>query len=165
MIEIFEENDYYTGPPLDGEMLLRAEGALGFRLPTAYVELLYRRNGGVPRHRCYPTDFQSSWAPDHIEISAIRGIGGEWGIDSSGGLGSASMIAEWGYPEIGVVFCDTPSGGHDTVMFDYSESGPSGAPAVVYIDEDRNWRKIADSFEEFLSNLTSCDEFSNRRGL
>ena len=67
------------------------------------------------------------------------------------------MIAEWGYPEVGVVICDTPSGGHDTVMLDYSEFGPEGEPAVVYIDEDRIPRRITDSFAEFVSQLTDCE--------
>ncbi|WP_214326079.1 SMI1/KNR4 family protein [Nonomuraea sediminis] len=84
---------------------------MGFRLPRSYINLLSQRNGGVPRKRCFSTAFMISWAPDHIEIDAIRGVGGEWGIGSSSGLGSAEMIAEWGYPEIGVVICVMPSGG------------------------------------------------------
>ncbi len=160
MTELVEDKDYYTGPPLDAEMVRRAEENLGVRLPRSYVDVLYHCNGGVPRHRCYPTEFRTSWGPDNIKISAIRGIGGEWGIDSSSGLGSTDMIAEWGYPEIGVVMADTPSAGHDTVMLDYSESGPEGEPTVVYVDEDRIPRKIANSFEEFLERLVSCDHFN-----
>jgi hypothetical protein len=160
MIEIFEDNDYYTGPQLDAGRVRQAEESLGVRLPRSYVELLLQRNGGVPRRRCYPTDFSTSWAPDHIQISAIRGIGGEWGIDSTSGLGSVDMIAEWGYPEIGVVLCDMPSAGHDAVMLDYSASGDEGDPAVAYIDEDRVVRRLAASFEEFLSRLVSCDRFA-----
>ena len=138
MDELFgEDGDYYTGPPLDVEMVRRAERFLGVKLPNSYVDLLHGRNGGVPLRRCCPTEFSTTWAPDHIEIAAIRGIGGEWGIDSTSGLGSVEMIAEWGYPEVGVVVCDMPSGGHDAVMLDYSESGPAGDPAVVYVDEDR----------------------------
>jgi hypothetical protein len=159
MSEFFEDEAYYTGPPLDAEMVREAETQLGFRLPRAYVDLLYRRNGGVPRHRCCPTAFATSWAPDHIEISAIRGIGGEWGINSTTGLGNADMIAEWGYPDIGVVVCDTPSAGHDTVMLDYSECGPEGEPSVAYIDEGRIPRLIATSFEDFLTRLVPCEQY------
>lgn len=162
MTGFFEDEDYYTGPPLDVAMVRRAEEHLRVRLPAAYLDLLYRQNGGVPRSRCFPTGFPTTWAPDHIQISAIRGVGGEWGIDSATGLGNAAMIAEWGYPEIGVVICDTPSAGHDTIMLDYTESGPSGEPAVAYIDEDRVPRRIAESFDEFLSNLTSCERFEER---
>jgi hypothetical protein len=137
MIDLFEDDGFYTGPQLEPERVRQAEVALGVQLPRKYVELLFVRNGGVPRRRCCPTEFSTSWAPNHIQISAIRGIGGEWGIDSDSGLGSPDMVAEWGYPDIGIVICDMPSAGHDAVMLDYSESGPKGEPAVVYVDEDR----------------------------
>ncbi|WP_156038378.1 SMI1/KNR4 family protein [Actinoalloteichus caeruleus] len=74
-------------------------------------------------------------------------------MDSSSGLGSADLIAEWGYPDVGVVICDMPSGGHDVVMLDYSQSGPYGEPSVAYVDEDRIPRTVAGSFEEFLARL------------
>lgn len=155
-MDVFEEDDYYTGPPLDIDMVYRVEGDLGVRLPCSYIETLLVRNGGTPRNRCYPTDFPTSWADDHFEISGIRGIGGSWGIDSSSGRGSSYLISEWGYPEIGVVICETPSAGHDTVMLDYSECGLQGEPAVVYVDEDRVPRRIAQSFGEFLARLVPC---------
>ena len=84
----------------------------------------------------------------------LLGISGEWGIDSTSGLGgSAYLIAEWDYPPIGVVIGLTPSGGHDTVMLDYSESGPAGEPAVAYVDEDRIPRRVASSFTAFTNGL------------
>ena len=154
-MELFEEkNDLYTGPPLDDAMLRQAEETLGVRLPPTYVEVLFHRNGGLLQRRCCPTEFSTSWATDHFEILALLGIGGEWGIDSP--LGSTYLISEWDYPDVGVVICVTPSGGHDTVMLDYSESGPEGEPAVVYIDEDRIPRRVANSFEEFLMRLVFC---------
>lgn len=151
----FEDNDYYTGPPLQDEMVRAAETSLGWKLPHSYVELLRHRNGGIPERRCFLTDFPTSWASDHFEISAIRGVGGDWGIDSASGLGSADLIAEWGYPAVGIVICDTPSAGHDTVMLDYS-SGEDREPMVVYVDEDRVPRKIATSFEDFVERLVEC---------
>ena len=111
----------------------RAEEALAVRLPRIYVDLLFQRNGGSLRRRCYPTAFPYSWATNTIGVRALLGIGGERGIDKM----SAYWIAEWAYPGIGVVLCDLPSGGHDTVMLDYSGSGPDGDPAITYIDEDR----------------------------
>lgn len=155
MMELFEEkDDLYTGPSLDDTMLRRAEETLGVRLPRTYVEVLFHRNGGLLQRRCCPTEFPASWATDHFEILALLGIGGEWGIDSP--FGSAYLITEWGYPAIGVVLCAMPSGGHDAVMLDYSESGPEGVPAVAYIDEDRIPRRVANSFEEFLLRLVPC---------
>jgi SMI1/KNR4 family protein SUKH-1 len=155
----FEESEHFTGQALDDVSVVRAEEALGVKLPHRYVELLRQRNGGTPRHRCCPTPFQTSWAPDHIEIRAIHGVGGNQGIDAAGGRGSAGMIAEWGYPAIGVVICAMPSGGHDAIMLDYSESGPFSEPAVAYVDEDRVPRRIAASFDEFLTMLVPCDRF------
>ncbi len=156
--DMFEDDEYYTGPPLDDELVRSAEESLGVRLPRSYVELLAHRNGGVLKRGCFLTGFATSWAPDHFEVRAILGVGGDWGIDSADDQGSDNQIEEWGYPPIGVVICDMPSGGHDAVMLDYSECGPNGEPAVAYIDEDRISRRVADSFAAFLSGLTPCDE-------
>ncbi|WP_081893728.1 SMI1/KNR4 family protein [Actinoalloteichus caeruleus] len=156
MSELFEDGDYYMGPPLSHDMVLRAEYSLGLRLPEGYVAALSIKNGGVLKRRCFPTEFATSWAVDHFEVRALLGVGGTWGIDSSSGPGSADLIAEWGYPEIGVIICDMPSGGHDVVMLDYSQSGPDGEPSVAYVDEDRIPRTVAGSFDEFLSRLILC---------
>ena len=99
------------------------------------------QNGGVPTRRCYRTEFETSWAPNYFEIAGILGIGVR-GIENS-----AYMIREWGYPDIGIVFCDTPSAGHDTVMLDYRSS--SSEPAVAYI--------VAPTFAEFLQRLGPKD--------
>lgn len=152
----FEESTYYTGPTLTGEMLKAAEAKLGRHLPDSYVELLRFKNGGRPVRRCIRTTFRTSWAGDHIEITAIRGVGGVWGIDSDGPLSSVAMTEEWGYPKIGIVICDMPSGGHDAIMLDYS--GDDGEPSIVYIDEDRKPQRIAESFSEFLNLLRRCEE-------
>jgi hypothetical protein len=150
----FEDDDYYTGPPVTAELIAAAEATLGVRLPSAYLALLRERNGGVPRRRCFLTPFGTSWAPDRFEISAVLGVGGGGGIDSSAGVGSRDLIHEWGYPNIGVVVCDTPSGGHDTVMLDYRRTDSSdGEPSVVYVDEDRVPREIASSFGGFVEGL------------
>jgi len=156
----FDDEGYYTGPAISDTDIRSAEQSLGVTLPASYLQLIAIRNGGVPTARCYPTDFANSWAADHISIDAICGIGGTWGIDSDE-LGSRVMMSEWGYPDIGVVICSTPSGGHDTVMLDYRASGPTGEPAVAHIDEDRVPRQIAASFAEFIDGLTACDIYEN----
>jgi hypothetical protein len=158
-MDTFDEDDSYTGPLLDEEMVRIAEQSLGVRLPRGYAAVLRTRNGGVLRRRCCPTDFPTSWAGDHFEIQALKGVGGEWGIDSEN-FGSAYAIAEWRYPNIGVLICEMPSGGHDAVMLDYSESGSQEEPAVVYIDEDRVPRRVASSFEEFMAKLVDCGSCS-----
>jgi hypothetical protein len=154
----FEDDDYYTGPRLATELVERAERRLGVHLPESYVKLLELRNGGVPRRRCVETTFPTSWASDHFEIRAILGVGGPRGIDAGDGQGSADLVKEWGYPDIGVVICDMPSGGHDAVMLDYSACGPTGSPVVSYVDEDRVPRRIASSFEAFMAQLRKCPD-------
>lgn len=153
--QIFDGDGYYTGPPVTAEMVTAAERSLGVRLPAAYVSLIASRNGGSLSRRCFPTPFPTSWAPGHIGVDAVLGVGGDWGIDSHD-LGSRYMVAEWGYPDVGVVICAMPSGGHDAVMLDYSRCGSEGEPAVVYVDEDRVPRLIAQSFDDFLDGLIEC---------
>ncbi|MFF1818220.1 SMI1/KNR4 family protein [Kribbella sp. NPDC058245] len=160
MSQFFDDSLYYTGPDLELAMIRDAEEFLGYKLPQAYIDLLFERNGGSPRRCCCPTDFPTSWADDHFEISGLLGIGGSWGINSSRGGGSPYLISEWGYPDIGIVICDTPSAGHDTVMLDYS-SGPDEEPSVTYIDEDRIPRKVADSFGAFIARLVDCESLDS----
>jgi hypothetical protein len=154
--EIFDDGTYYNGPPLTDDMVLAAEATLGVHLPNGYVALLRQRNGGSLRKRCYPTSFPTSWAPTHISVRAILGIGGEYGTDKM----TSYLVSEWGYPDVGIVLCATPSGGHDTVMLDYSVVQPGGEPFVAYVDEDRIPRQIASNFEEFVEGLVSCKVFT-----
>ncbi|WP_437955468.1 SMI1/KNR4 family protein [Sorangium sp. So ce119] len=161
-MRFFDDNSMYSGPPLSSEMVGRAQANLGVRLPDAYIEVLHERNGGIPVRRCFRTTRRTSWAEDHVEISALLGLGFDRGID--GELGSACLIQEWGYPDIGVVICDTPSGGHDTVMLDYRECGPEGEPRVAYVDEDRSILLLAQNFAEFVAGLLDCDELQNSKG-
>lgn len=159
MIDIFDHNDtYYTGPPLNEDRVRQAERSLGVRLPSSYLAVLKKRNGGLVVTNCFPTRFATSWADDHFEVRALLGIGGSNGIDAGNGQGSADLIKEWGYPDIGLVICDMPSGGHDVVMLDYSSCGSLGEPSVVYVDEDRVPRTIAESFAQFIENLRRCDD-------
>nr|WP_238453457.1 SMI1/KNR4 family protein [Micromonospora sp. ATA51] len=94
---------------------------------------------------------------DHFGLDVIMGIGYEEGIDAQ----SAELISEWDYPNVGVVLGVTPMAGPDTVMLDYSESGPDGEPAVVYVGEDRIPRRVADSFGEFIDGLVSCEVYED----
>ncbi len=156
MSAFFTESNLYTGPPLTLEAVRFAEAAIRYRLPEAYVQLLLEKNGGVPRRRCHRTEIANSWAKDPIEIRAILGVGGKWGIDGTNGLSAGYMIQEWEYPNVGVVFCLTPAGGHDAVMLDYRACGPEGEPAVVYIADDRTIVPLARSFEIFVANLAEA---------
>ena len=162
MADVFTSSSYYRCAPLTDELVQAAESRLGYRLPSSYVEILREQNGGTLARGCYPTPFATSWAPDHVEVTALLGIGGERGIDAE--FGSAYLIEEWRYPPIGVVIAATPSGGHDTVMLDYSDCPPSAEPTVVFVDEDRVPRMLAPTFADFLNGLRSCSTFSNSSG-
>ncbi len=144
-----------TGPVLTRTAVEAAERELGVTLPESYIRTLERCNGGFVMRPVFRTAFPTSWAEDHFEVRSVLGIGGFFGIDSTSDTSSTYLAAEWQYPEIGVVVADTPSGGHDTVMLDYREVAP-GRPSVVYVDEDRIPRKVADSFDEFAAGLTDA---------
>jgi hypothetical protein len=152
-----ESDDYYTSPePLTPELLQQAERLLGYQLPAAYLALLRTRNGGTPRNTCFPMSTPTSWAEDHVAISGIMGLGGKWGLDSPE-LGSQSMLEEWGYPPIGILFGQCPSAGHDAIMLDYSQCGPAGEPQVVHVDVETEGEPavtfMAATFLEFLRAL------------
>ncbi|HEY1405077.1 MAG TPA: SMI1/KNR4 family protein [Spirochaetota bacterium] len=156
-----EDIDYFTGPPLTDEMIDHAQKKLGYKLPDAYIDLLRYKNGCSFIRNCFPTDVPTNWSETHFVIEGISGIGGEDGIDSD--TGSDYMIKEWGYPPVGIAFGQCPSAGHETVMFDYSECGKDGEPAVIYVDMEsdtlRKGLRIADNFESFLSQLTDESDY------
>ena len=157
MDAFWTDSDYFTGPPLEDRMVRAAEQLLGYKLPSSYVRLLRSRNGGTPIRNCFPTSTPTSWAQDHVAISGIRGIGGEWGIDSPS-LGSLPMIAEWGYPAIGIVVGECPSAGHDVVMLDYSLCGKDGEPRVVHVETECASPQItvlAGDFRSFIDGLVN----------
>lgn len=155
----FDDSDWFTGPPLTRKALAAAEAQLGFRLPQAYADLLYAKNGGSTRQDCFAVDRPTSWARDHISITGIRGIGGKYGVDAAT---EHATNAEWGYPTFGFVFAETPTAGHTVVMFDYSACGPSGEPRVVWVDvygEEPEVIFLAKNFTDFLSGLTDAQTF------
>lgn len=159
----FDEDDHYTGPPLTEEMIRAAQAQLRYILPASYLQLLRVKNGGSPKRKCFPTGL-AGWADDHVEISGIRGIGGTWGIDSEQ-RGNRFMIQEWGYPDIGILFGQTPSAGHDGVMLDYSECGQNGEPRVIHVDtevDEPRIRVLAPDLETFLLGLVDCGPFHER---
>lgn len=162
--DFFGDSDYYTGPPLTDLMISEAEAGLGYRLPAAYLRLLRVRNGGVPRRQCHPTD-GTSWSDNHVRVTAICGIGGEWGIDAPL-YGSRRMILQGGFPEIGIFVGWTPTAGHDAIFLDYRECGPEGEPRVVYADAEdgeSGIRILAPDFETFLRGLTDCRPYEEER--
>jgi hypothetical protein len=156
----WDDDDSFTSPmPLTDQMVSKAEALLGYKLPESYVTLLKSRNGGTPINDCFPTEESTSWSDGHIAITGIRGIGGQWGIDSEE-LGSRFMVEEAGYPDIGIVVCECPSGGHDAVMLDYSFCGKNGEPRVMHVDvECERITFLAPDFETFVRGLVNAEVY------
>ncbi|ASA24771.1 SMI1/KNR4 family protein [Paenibacillus donghaensis] len=156
----YAREEYISEPPSD-ELITSVEAELGYKLPGFYIELMKQQNGGIPVNTAFATDEATSWAEDHIEISAIMGIGRDKPYSLCGSDGSLFMIEDWGYPDIGVVICDCPSAGHDVVMLDYRACGRDGEPAVIHVDQEADYEitLLANSFESFIRGLESSEGY------
>lgn len=163
--DFWEESEYsgaeYVEAPPTEAIIASVEAQLGYKLPASYVALMRTQNGGYPRRTAFPTTVATSWAPDHVAITTIFGIGHEKIYALCGELGSKFMLEEWGYPAIGVCICDCPSAGHDLIMLDYRACGPEGEPAVVHVDQERDYAitHLADTFEAFVRGLVDASVF------
>ena len=165
MVEFWEDSDYarkeYVLPSLTNTMIESVQERLGYCLPSAYIELMRFQNGGIPKKTAFPTTTPTSWAENHIALSGIMGIGESKCYSLCGDLGSQFMIAEWGYPTIGVYFGTCPSAGHDMICLDYRKCRPSGEPTVVHVDQENDYSitHLADNFETFISGLVDQAQF------
>lgn len=140
---------YVSAPPTDA-LIESVEESLVFRLPAFYVNLMKVHNGGIPRRRYFRSE-----SGETVEILGLMGIGREKPHSLCGAAGSRATIEREGYPEFGVVLCDTPS---DTgvVMLDYRESANDGEPEVVYVAKaGKKVTRLAFNFEAFVRGLTS----------
>jgi len=157
----FDDSDWFTGPPLTRKKLEATEVQLGYKFPIEYASLLYIKNGGCTKRNCFPVKQPTSWAEDHISITGIRGIGGKYGINPAT---ECEINSEWGYPDFGFVFAETPTAGHTVVMFDYSECGSLGEPRIVWVDvygEKPEVLILAANFTEFMEGLMDAQKFEN----
>lgn len=154
-------SEYMSSSPTD-EKIKHTEEALGYRLPESYIWLMKQQNGGAPNKTCLPTQQETSWAKDHIEISGIFGIGKTKPNSLCGDLGSEFRKSEWGYPDIGIYICDTPSAGHDMIALDYRICGKNGEPSIVHVDQEANYTItfLAKDFETFICGLVGEEVFS-----
>ena len=147
----------YDNKPATDEEISNAEREIGYKLPSAYKELIKQHNGGRVKKCICPTDTKTGWANDHLEITSIYGIN----KNKPSIFQTKFYEEEWGYPEIGIVIADTPTAGHTMVFLDYRECGNEGEPSVVEIDQENNYTitKVADNFKEFIDKLITEDEF------
>ena len=159
----WSESEFYDGPPFKEEMVAAAESMLGYKLPASYIELMRTKNGGEPNRVCFPTKVRTSWAENHIQITNIKGLSGKHGITVED-VGNAYMIAEWGYPDVGIIIADCPSAGHDVVMLDYSLCGPEGEPRVIHVETECDEPEVlvlAENFKCFVDGLVASSEFDH----
>lgn len=164
--DFWDESDYivenYVSAPPSDELIKEVEDELGYKLPSSYIWLMKQHNGGLPKNDCFPCEYPTCWAPDHVAISGILGIGRDKKNSLCGEFGSKFWIDDgWEYPAIGVVLCDTPTGGHDLIFLDYRECGPQGEPSVVHVDQEDEYKitPLADDFESFIRGLVSSNVY------
>jgi hypothetical protein len=135
--------------------LAAVELRLGVRLPRTYVAMARAHNGGLLARTAFHTTSPTTWAPDHIAVTGIFAIGDTAPYSLCGAFGQGHWLQEWGYPNIGVYFADTPSAGRDLLALDYRECGPDGEPSVVHVDQEAGYvvTYLAATFEAFLTGL------------
>lgn len=157
--EYAAENYVETAPT--EETIAEIESQLGCKLPASYIELCMTQNGGSPNNTCHRTTSPTSWSHDHCAIVGIFAIGKTAEYSLGGLLGSNFWMEEWGYPNIGIYFADTPTAGHDMLCLDYRGCGPDGEPTVVHVDQEGGYKitLVADSFEAFIRGLEPQDIF------
>lgn len=162
--DIFEDFDFdtfwqdsddarqkYMGGPVTREVVAIVERELGYKLPQSYIDFMGYQNGGLAKRSL----FVISAPPGYVEVNGMFSIGGSNSHSLLGDVGSKHWMNEWGYPQIGIYFADTPSAGHQMFCLDYSECGPQGEPRVVHVDQEGGYalEVVAPSFEAFVRGL------------
>lgn len=137
-------NDEYMLQPLTDEIIKKAEELFNVTLPNSYIAILKQQNGGQPICNAHPSPVPTVWGETFVIVEHIKGIGAGNGI-----LENDYYIKEWELPEGLILF---NGDGHTWLAFDYRDA--TSAPPIVYVDVDLEQTiQIADSFEEFLTNL------------
>jgi hypothetical protein len=153
----------YGEEPVSDETQRSVEAELGYHLPAAYVSQARTRNGGLLRRNAHPSRTPTTWAADHVAVSGIFAIGRTARSSLCGSFGQRLWLNEWGYPDLGVYFADTPSAGHDMIALDYRTCGPEGEPSVVHVDQEVGYvvTHLAPSFEDFIAGLVAEETFQS----
>lgn len=131
----------YNHGKLTDNRIKEVEELLEYKLPKSYIELLKVQNGGYINKK-----YEKCW------LTAIYGIGANdksfYGLEEQFKL----YKEEGEYPDIGIPFGETQSGGHDMYFMDYSSVGENGEPTIVRIDNEENNAKyfVAETFRDFI---------------
>jgi hypothetical protein len=149
-----DASEYGEAPLLD-DTLRSVEAELGYRLPAAYVSQARTHNGGLLKRNAHASPTPTTWAPDHVAVTGIFAIGRTARSSLCGSNGQRLWLNEWGYPDLGVYFADTPSAGHDMIALDYRACGSDGEPTVVHVDQEVGYivTPLAPTFEVFITGL------------
>jgi len=167
MENFWDNNEYamenYISPePVTEELIQKIENEFGYKLPTSYINLMKIQNGGMPIKNCYPTTYNVGWGDNHVAIEGIYGLGYE--KDYSIGLAQNSAIEDWGYPNIGLYFGDTPTAGHTMFALSYLNCTKDGEPEVVHVEQEKDYKisVIAPDFQTFINGLVTEDSFEEK---
>lgn len=145
--------DFSEAEVLTENVLNTVEKKFGVKLPKEYIELMKVKNGGRLSYQYNTYYFEYTNPHDgeqyrsDINISDLRGIT----LDEIGIGCTFEIIEEWEYPEGIIILLHE---GYYCVCLDYRDySGDN--PPISYIDLEVEVDVIiADSFEEFINNLT-----------
>ena len=146
------EGDEEDDSPSD-TTVKRVEDKLGVRLPSSFIWLAQQHNGGYLRRNTIKNPLVPG---ELLQVSNILSIGLTETRSIGGKFATSTIFKEWGYPRnVGILFAETPSAGHDFFFLDYRHCGPDGEPSVVHIDQERDYciTPIAKNFEEFIRSL------------
>lgn len=141
---------YGVNAVLTDEAIVSCEALLGVTLPKGLLLLLKEQNGGEVNSQftAFLTTEASGWAPDHVPVQNLMGIGpadGHMTLDDSPYLNN-----EWGQPEQLVLLTGE---GHWWIALDYRDT-ESAEPAVVWFDNELGDDvRLANSFTEFICSL------------
>ncbi|MBU2663612.1 SMI1/KNR4 family protein [Actinoplanes bogorensis] len=145
--------------PLTPAALADAERKLGLKLPADLLTLLEHQNGGVVAEAwdACPAP-ANSWSSDHVPFDHLMGVGPAGG-DRLTLLDTEYLVGEWDLPSPVVLLSGD---GHYWIALDYRECGPTGEPAVVWLDsDDESEFRIAPDFRAFLEHLTPSEGFAD----
>ena len=148
-----QAEDLYNQGDLVVGRITEAEKVLGYHFPKSYIEFLQVQNGGT-----------LSKAYSGSRLKAVYGIGA---ADNSYGIEKKCDLwkNDWQYPDIGIPFGETESGGHDLYYMDFSVVDENGEPRIVLIDNEGNNEVyfVANNFAEFIGKVFRKEDLSGRR--
>lgn len=137
---------WYAQEPLTESALHRFEAELGHALPSSYVELCKKQNGGWIRRDGWLTAIYGI-AGDEEKIFGIKGVYDQLTMNSI-------------LPKTLLPFGETQSAGHDFYCMDFSSVDENGEPRILLVDTEGSISAsfVAESFEKFINMVYNGEE-------